>query len=257
MAVCGFARLLLAEFGITVASHVVNIGGVRANIDNIDLRKLPELTAESQVSVADKDAEAKIITAIEEAKYRGDTLGGTFEVVALGLPIGLGSYSHWDNRIDGRVAQALMSIQAIKGVEIGIGFGAADIPGSQVHDPFFYEANEDAKFRRGSNNAGGTEGGMSNGEPLVVRAVMKPIPTLMKQLPSVNLKTKEGVPAFAERSDVCAVPAAAVVGEAMVAIVLAQLMVEKFGGDSIAEMHDNYNAYMARVQERSATTAEA
>jgi len=254
VAVGGVARLLLAEFGITVASHVVNIGGVRANIDNIDLRKLAELTADSQVSVADKDAEAKIIAAIEEAKYRGDTLGGTFEVVALGLPVGLGSYTHWDNRIDGLVAQALMSIQAIKGVEIGIGFGAADIPGSQVHDPFFYEATDDVKFRRGSNNAGGTEGGMSNGEPLVVRAVMKPIPTLMKQLPSVNLKTKEGVPAFAERSDVCAVPAAAVVGEAMVSIVLAQLMCEKFAGDSIAEMHDNYNAYMARVRDRSAAT---
>jgi chorismate synthase len=197
----------------------------------------------------------KIIAAIDEAKYRGDTLGGTFEVVALGIPIGLGSYSHWDTRIDGLLAQALMSIQAIKGVEIGIGFGAADIPGSQVHDAFFYEAGEDTRFRRGSNNAGGTEGGMSNGEPLVVRAVMKPIATLMKQLPSVNLKTKEEVPAFAERSDVCAVPAAAVVGEAMVAIVLANLLCEKFGGNSIAEMRDNYEAYQARVKGRSATEA--
>jgi len=256
VAVGGLAKILLAEFGITVASHVVNIGGIRANIDNIDLRTLAEVTAESQVSVADRDAEEKIIAAIDEAKYRGDTLGGTFEVVALGLPVGLGSYAHWDSRIDGLIAQALMSIQAIKGVEIGIGFGAADIPGSQVHDAFFYDASatDEAKFRRGSNNAGGTEGGISNGEPLVVRAVMKPIATLMKQLPSVNLKTKEGVPAFAERSDVCAVPAAAVVGEAMVAIVLAQLMCDKFAGDSIAEMHDNYNAYMTRVRDRSAAT---
>jgi chorismate synthase len=252
VAVGGVARLLLAEFGVTVASHVVNIGGIRVNVDTIDLRTLAEVTEESQVRVADKSAEEKIIAAIDEAKYRGDTLGGTFEVVALGLPVGLGSYAHWDSRIDGLLAQALMSIQAIKGVEIGIGFGAADIPGSQVHDAFFYEAGDDVNFRRGSNNAGGTEGGISNGEPLVVRAVMKPIATLMKQLPSVNLKTKEEVPAFAERSDVCAVPAAAVVGEAMVAIVLAQLMCAKFGGDSLAEMRDNYDAYVARVQERSA-----
>ncbi|MGO8672296.1 MAG: chorismate synthase [Capsulimonadaceae bacterium] len=251
VAVGAVCRLLLAEFGITIASHVVNIGGIRVKADNIDLRTLSEMTEDSPVRVADKDAEAQIIAAIDDAKYRGDTLGGTFEVVALGLPVGLGSYSHWDTRIDGLLAQALMSIQAIKGVEIGIGFGAADIPGSQVHDAFYYEAGDDARFLRGSNNAGGTEGGISNGEPLVVRAVMKPIATLMKQLPSVNLQTKQEVPAFAERSDVCAVPAAAVVGEAMVSIVLAQLFCQKFGGDSIAEMRDNYGAYMQRVKERS------
>jgi chorismate synthase len=254
VAVGAVARLLLAEFGITVASHVVNIGGIRVNADDIDLRKIAELSENSPVRVADPDAEAKIIAAIDEAKYRGDTLGGTFEVVALGLPVGLGSYVHWDERIDGRLAYALMSIQAIKGVEVGIGFGAADIPGSRVHDAFFYEGGDDARFRRGSNNAGGTEGGITNGEPVVVRAVMKPIATLMKQLPSVNLQTKEGVPAFAERSDVCAVPAAAVVGEAMVGIVLAQAFCEKFGGDSLAEMRANYDQYMARVAERTATS---
>lgn len=257
VAVGAVARQLLAEFGITVASHVVNIGGIRAGIDDIDLRDIADLAEDSQVRVADKTAEAKIIAAIDEAKYRGDTLGGTFEVIALGLPVGLGSYAHWDERIDGRLAQALMSIQAIKGVEIGIGFAAADIPGSQVHDAFFYEPGETARFRRGSNNAGGTEGGITNGEPLVVRAVMKPIATLMKQLPSVNLQTKEEVPAFAERSDVCAVPAAAVVGEAMVAIILAQLMCEKFGGDSIAEMRDNYDSYMGRVRDRTQNTPPA
>ena len=252
VAVGGVARLLLAEFGISVASHVVNIGGIKVSADNIDLRQVGELAEDSPVRVVDKDAEAKIIAAIDDAKYKGDTLGGTFEVVALGLPVGLGSHVHWDTRIDGKLAQALMSIQAIKGVEVGIGFGAADIPGSQVHDAFFYDGGEDAKFRRGSNNAGGTEGGMSNGEPLVVRAVMKPIATLMKQLPSVNLTTKEGVPAFAERSDVCAVPAAAVVGEAMVAIVLAQLMCEKFGGDSLGEMRANYSHYQQTVSQRTA-----
>ena len=255
VAVGAVARILLAEFGITVASHVVNIGGVKVNADHIDLRHVAELAEDSPVRVADKDAEARIIAAIDEAKYRGDTLGGTFEVVALGLPVGLGSYSQWDTRIDGKLAQALMAIQAIKGVEVGIGFGAADIPGSQVHDAFFYEAatdGEEARFRRGSNNAGGTEGGITNGEPLVVRAVMKPIATLMKQLPSVNLQTKEGVPAFAERSDVCAVPAAAVVGEAMVGIVLAQEMCAKFGGDSLSEMRANYDAYQQTVAGRMA-----
>ena len=254
VAVGAVARLLLAEFGISVASHVVNIGGIKANADNIDLRDLAALSEDSPVRVADKDAEAKIIEAIDAAKYRGDTLGGTFEVVALGVPVGLGSYSHWDSRIDGKLAQALMSIQAIKGVEIGMGFGAADVPGSQVHDAFFYQSagdSDDARFRRGSNNAGGTEGGMTNGEPLVVRAVMKPIATLMKQLPSVNLQTKEGVPAFAERSDVCAVPAAAVVGEAMVGIVLAEEMCAKFGGDSLTDMRANFDAYQKRVQART------
>ena len=253
VAVGAVARILLAEFGVSVASHVVNIGGIKVNTDHIDLRRIAELSEDSPVRVADPEAEARIIAAIDEAKYRGDTLGGTFEVVVLDLPVGLGSYSQWDTRIDGKLAQALMAIQAIKGVEIGIGFGAADVPGSQVHDPFFYDdasGGTDARFRRGSNNAGGTEGGITNGEPLVIRAVMKPIATLMKQLPSVNLETKEGVPAFAERSDVCAVPAAAVVGEAMVALVLAQEMCLKFGGDSLAEMRANFDAYQRTVAGR-------
>ena len=253
VAVGAVARILLAEFGVSVASHVVNIGGIKVNADHIDLRRVAELSEDSPVRVADPEAEARIIAAIDEAKYRGDTLGGTFEVVVLDLPVGLGSYSQWDTRIDGKLAQALMAIQAIKGVEIGIGFGAADVPGSQVHDPFFYDdasGGTDARFRRGSNNAGGTEGGITNGEPLVIRAVMKPIATLMKRLPSVNLETKEGVPAFAERSDVCAVPAAAVVGEAMVALVLAQEMCLKFGGDSLAEMRANYDTYQHTVAGR-------
>jgi len=248
--------LLLAEFGITVASHVVNIGGIRVDANNIDLRQIEALSDASPIRVVDKDAEAKIIEAIDKAKYRGDTLGGVFEVVVLGVPVGLGSHVHWDKRIDGLLAQALMSIQAIKGVEIGMGFHAADIPGSEVHDPFFYDG-DDQRFIRSSNNAGGTEGGMTNGEPLVVRAVMKPIATLMKQLPSVNLATKESVPAFAERSDVCAVPAAGIVGEAMVAIVLAQTFSEKFGGDSLSEMKSNYNSYMNTVSQRTQSHRDA
>jgi chorismate synthase len=250
VAVGSVARLLLAEFGISVVSHVVNIGGIKVDADKIDFRQIGALSDDSPVRVVDKEAEAKIIAAIDAAKYRGDTLGGVFEVVVLGAPVGLGSHVHWDRRIDGQLAQALMSIQAIKGVEIGMGFHSADIPGSEVHDPFFYDG-DDERFVRGSNNAGGTEGGMTNGEPIVVRAVMKPIATLMKQLPSVNLTTKEGVPAFAERSDVCAVPAAGIVGEAMVAIVIAQALTEKFGGDSVAEMRANYDAYMETVKSRT------
>jgi chorismate synthase len=249
VAVGAVARLLLAEFGITVASHVVNIGGIKVNADGVDFRQLEELSDASPVRVVDKVAEAKIIEAIDAAKYRGDTLGGVFEVVVLGAPVGLGSHVHWDRRIDGLLAQALMSIQAIKGVEVGLGFHSADIPGSEVHDPFFFDAG-DERFIRSSNNAGGTEGGMSNGEPIVVRAVMKPIATLMKQLPSVNLQTKQSVPAFAERSDVCAVPAAAIVGEAMVAIVIAQCFTEKFGGDSIAELRANYDNYVGTILSR-------
>ncbi len=256
VAVGALCRVLLAEFGITVASHVVNIGGITVDTDNLDLRRVAELSEDSPVRVVDKDAEEKIIAAIDDAKHRGDTLGGVFEVVAIGLPVGLGSYSSWNTRLDGKLAQALMGIQAIKGVEIGMGFACADVPGSQVHDPFFYN-DEEQRFWRSSNNAGGTEGGISNGEPLVVRAAMKPIATLMKQLPSVNLETKEGVPAFAERSDVCAVPAAAVVGEAMVGIVLAEAFIDKFGGDSLDDMRDNYNAYMQHVRERTAHYEDA
>ena len=198
----------------------------------------------------DKEAETKIIAAIDDAKSKGDTLGGVFEVVALGVPVGLGTYAHWDRRLDARIAQALMSIQAIKGVEIGMGFDVADVPGSQVHDEFFYD-DDDRRFTRGSNNAGGTEGGISNGEPIIARAAMKPIATLMKPLASVNMDTKEGVPAFAERSDVCAVPAAAVIGEAMLAIVVAESFCEKFGSDSIVEMRAHFDAYQKMVTVRA------
>jgi chorismate synthase len=184
-----------------------------------------------------------MVALIDGAKRRGDTLGGVFEVVVFGLPIGLGSYVHWDERIDGRLGQAILSINAVKGVEIGLGFGVAALPGSQVHDEFAID--DTGHVLRPSNRAGGTEGGITNGQPLVVRGAMKPIATLMRQLGSVNVQTGQAAPAFAERSDVCAVPAAGVIAEAMVAIVLMEAFLEKFGGDSMDEIRRNYDAYMA------------
>ena len=177
-----------------------------------------------------------------------DTLGGVFEVVAIGCLPGLGSFAHWDRKLDSRLAQAVMSIQAIKGVEIGLGFGVAEIPGSQVHDELFYGAGEG--FTRGTNNAGGIEGGMTNGEPVVVRAAMKPLSTLPTPLASVDMKTKAPVRAHFERSDVCAVPAAATIGEAMVALTLTQAVLEKFGGDSLEEFQRNVDSYRADIMAR-------
>src|SRR5208337_2240229 len=187
-----------------------------------------------ELACADADSEVLMKDAIREAAHAGDTLGGVFEVIATGAPPGLGSHVQWDRKLDGRLAQALMSIQAIKGVEIGAGFGAARTPGSQVHDPIAYDALT-RQFQRPSNRAGGLEGGITNGEPVVCRAAMKPIATLKKALGSVDVTTKEGYEAAFERSDVCAVAAASVVGEAMVCIVLADALLEKFGGDSMRE----------------------
>ncbi len=242
VAVAGIARRLLAEFGITVFSHVVEIGGVHARADlagsSDDVRNRVEA---SEVRCADPEAERAMIETIDRAKEKGDTVGGVFEVVALGCPVGLGSYVQWDRRLDGRIAQALCSIQAIKGCEMGLGFETARRPGSAVHDEILYDAA--TGFTRATNNAGGLEGGVTNGQPLVVRAAMKPISTLRTPLRSVDLATKEAVEAVVERSDVCAVPAAGIVGEAMLAIVLADAFLEKFGGDSVGEIRRNYTAY--------------
>jgi chorismate synthase len=187
-----------------------------------------------------------MVEAIDRAKDAGDTLGGVFEVVALGCPVGLGSYVQWDRKLDGLLAQAFCSIHAIKGAEIGLGFEAARRPGSQVHDEIMFE--KDAGFHRGSNSAGGLEGGVTNGQPVVVRAVMKPISTLRKPLRSVDLATKEAVEAVVERSDVCAVPAAGVVGEAMMAIVLVRAFLEKFGGDGMDEIRRTHQAYLEQLK---------
>lgn len=244
VAVGAVARLLLLEFGIRIVSHVTRIGSEAApTVEGLTAEDLYEKAEASPVRCVDEATSERIVALIDGAKRRGDTLGGVFEVVAFGLPVGLGSYVHWDKRIDGRLAMAIMSINAIKGVEIGMGFGVAEVPGSQVHDEF--TVGGDTGVQRLTNRAGGTEGGITNGEPLVIRAAMKPIATLMRQLGSVDLSTGEAKPAFAERSDVCAVPAAAVIGEAMVGITLAQAFLEKFGGDSLDEVRRNYESFAA------------
>jgi chorismate synthase len=243
VAVAGIAKRLLGEFGITILSHVTEIGGVRTSPELIPAWEEMRARVEaSEVRCADPVAEAEIIAAIDAAKAKGDTLGGVFEVVALGCPVGLGSYVQWDRRLDGRLAQAFCSIQAIKACEFGLGLETARRPGSGVHDEILLDA--DGAFSRNTNNAGGLEGGVTNGQPVVVRAAMKPLSTLRTPLKSVDLATREPVEAVVARSDVCAVPAAGIVGEAMMAIVLADAFLEKFGGDGLDEIRQNYHAYL-------------
>jgi chorismate synthase len=241
VAVAGVARRLLREFGITIMSHVTEIGGVRIGPLALPWDEIARRAEASEVRCADPEAEGLMIEAIDSAKSKGDTLGGVFEVVAIGCPVGLGSYVHWDRKLDGRLAQAFCSIHAIKGAEIGMGFEAARRPGSEVHDEILLDAA--GGFTRSTNSAGGLEGGVTNGQPVVVRAAMKPISTLRRPLRSVDIQNKEPVEAVVERSDVVAVPAAGVVGEAMMAIVLAGAFLEKFGGDSLDEIRRNYQAY--------------
>jgi chorismate synthase len=251
---CGaVAKRLLAEFGIQVGSFVRSIGAVEARDPDPFPQDLNRAADASPVRTLDPQAEARMIEAIDQAKEAGDTLGGTFDVVATGVPVGLGSHVAWDRKLDGRLAGAMMSIQAIKGVEIGLGFEGARRPGSRVHDGILRDDDDHLTggFARASNGAGGVEGGVTTGTPVVVRAAMKPISTLMKnRLPSVDLR--EGLPdeAATERSDVCAVPAAAVVGEAMVALVLADAFLEKFGGDSVEELRRNFDGYLAYLTQR-------
>lgn len=237
VAVGTLARRLLEELGITILGFVRRIGSVEATlVENLQPQELRAKAKQSQLLCPDSQAEAAMIQEIDRAKEQGDSLGGVFEIRAYGLPVGLGSHVHWDRKLDSRLAGALMGIQAIKGVEIGLGFAAAALPGSQVHDEVFY--SKEQGFHRQTNGAGGIEGGISNGEPLVVRAAMKPIPTLYKPLLSVDINTKETFAASVERSDVCAVSAACVVGEAVVAWELAVAIMEKFGSDSLGEIKE-------------------
>ncbi len=241
------ARQLLEHFGIQVAAHVVELCDVKAAQFPDTLEELEARANASPVRCADEAAAEQMMARIDEAKAAGDTVGGIFEVIVRGCPIGLGSYAQPDRKLDGRLAAALMSIQAIKGVEIGLGFEAARRMGSKVHDPILYSGT---RYVRSHNGAGGLEGGVTNGEDIVIRAAMKPISTLYNPLPSVNMKTKEVEPAAIERSDICALPAASVVGENVVAWVIADAFLEKFAGDSLEQIEDAFQAYQARVSQR-------
>ncbi|PYP23084.1 MAG: chorismate synthase, partial [Gemmatimonadetes bacterium] len=247
---CGaVCKLLLQQFHIEIGSHVVELGGVTARKGAQHAAPLPSpLNAAADASpirCLDPQAEREMIARIDAAKAAGDTVGGVVEVVALGVPVGLGSHVSWDRKLDGRIAQAVMSIPAVKGVELGLGFEAARRKGSEVHDEIL------PGLARATNRAGGTEGGMTTGEPLVVRVAMKPISTLMAPLRTVDLASGGPAQAQSERSDVTAVPAMGVIAEAMLALVLAQAMLEKFGGDSLAELQRNFAGYVAQVRART------
>ncbi len=241
------ARTLLHALGIEVSAWVEAIGDVTAKAEG-SLADISARALASELACPDTEAEARMRAAILEASHAGDTLGGSFVVVARGVPAGLGSHVHWDRKLDGRLAQALMSIQAIKAVAIGDGASVATKRGSEVHDPIAYDETT-RRFVRGTNHAGGLEGGVTNGEVLVARASMKPIATLRRALASVDVVTKEPFDAAFERSDICAVAAASVVGEAMVCLVLAEAVLEKFGGDSMGELRRNFTGYLAQLTE--------
>lgn len=245
VAVGGLCKQFLKACGIEVVSHVVKIGGIGVDESKIDYAKIA--TGDSELNCYDPEAEEKMKERILSAMQEGDTLGGVFEVIVRGVPLGLGSHIQWDKRLDGKLAWAMMGIQAIKGVEIGAGFQCGELPGSEIHDEMFYDENK--KVYRKTNRAGGLEGGMSNGEDIVIRACMKPIPTLMKPLHSIDIGSETEVLACKERSDVCAVSAASVVGEAMAAIVIAEAVTDKFGNDAMVDVLSAMKAYKARVQE--------
>lgn len=246
VAVGAVARQLLAAFGIRIGGQVLQINEIIAKREEVSLDELIARTEESPVRCLDKEAEPLMMAAIDKAKEDGDSLGGTVEVIVEGVPIGLGSHVQWDRKLDGRLAQAIMSIQAFKGVEIGIGFEAAGLKGSQVHDEIIW--NEETGYSRKTNRAGGLEGGMTTGMPVVVRGVMKPIPTLYKPLMSVDIDSREPFSASIERSDSCAVPAASVVAEAVVAWEIASAMCEKFPSDSLDDMAENVRQYRAYTE---------
>lgn len=254
-------KKFLKEFGMTVGSYVIQIGKIQCPKSEVqgserELFEKFQKAEASPVRCPDEVAMGKMVDLIEKTMKEGNSLGGVFEVFATGVPIGLGSHVNWDRRLNGRIAQALMSIQAIKGVEVGLGFEAAACLGSEAMDEIFYGnrqsaigSEEIAGFYRKADNSGGIEGGTTNGMPIIARAAMKPIPTLRKPLASVDIITKESFEAAYERSDVCAVPAAAVIGEAMTALILADAFLDKFGGDSMEETAGNYKSYLEYVKQ--------
>jgi chorismate synthase len=248
------AKRFLAELGVHIGSHVISLGGIWAELPDALPDELNAVSDVSPVRCLDAKAEAAMIEAIDVAKRDGDTLGGIFEVVVTGLPIGLGSHVSWDRKLDGRLGGAVMSIQAVKGVEIGNGFTGANTPGSRVHDEIVRDRakREGGGYGRRTNRAGGLEGGITTGAALVVRGAMKPISTLMQPLQTVDLQTGEAAVAVRERSDVCALPAAGVVGEAMVALVLADAVLEAFGSGAIRDVRARLEAYLQRLDQRHA-----
>lgn len=242
VAVGAVAKKILSTFGIEIGGHVLVIGGVKAkNTAYKSIQDLKERTEASPVRCLDEEAGQLMMEAIDNAKENGDSIGGIVEVIVEGVPIGLGSHVHYDRKLDGKLARAIMSINAFKGVEIGIGFEAAHLPGSQVHDEIIWD--EQNGYRRKTNRLGGFEGGMTNGMPIVVKGVMKPIPTLYKPLKSVDIETKEPFSASIERSDSCAVPAASVVAESVVAWEIADAFLDKFGNERISDMKERYHLY--------------
>jgi chorismate synthase len=245
-------RVLLASFGVRIGSHLVHLGGIDASAPDPLPDDLNDAADRSPLRTLDAAAEVRMIERIDVAKRAGDTLGGICEVVCTGLPVGLGSHVSWDRKLDGRIGRAILSIPAVKGVEIGLGFEAARRPGSEVHDEIESAASRAStgNVRRRTNRAGGLEGGMTTGEPLVVRVAMKPISTLMRPLATVDVATGQAASAVAERSDVTAVPAMGVIAEAMLAFVLADALLEKFGGDSVAELRRNVESYLRAVDAR-------
>jgi chorismate synthase len=248
VAVGAIAKALLGEFGIRIFSHVVAVGSERLE-RAAEWEEVEALSRKDEVLLGcvDPETETRMKAVVDEAYRTGDTVGGVFEVIARGLPAGLGSHITWDSRLDGRLAQAIVSMQAVKGVEVGFAAEGAASFGSKVQDTIHYD-REGRKFTRGANRAGGLEGGITNGEDVLVRGMLKPISTLRRPLESVDLATRDSALAAYERSDVCVVPAAGVIGEAMVAIVLAQAFLEKFGGDSLAETRRNYEGYKEQVK---------
>ncbi len=249
VAVGALCKQFLAQFGVGILSHVIQVGSATlgrpaAWEELVALRERDEVL----LGCVDPEAEQRMKEVVDEAYRTGDTVGGVFEVVVRGAPVGLGSHIAWDTRLDGRLAQAIVSMQAVKGVEIGFAAEGSAHFGSRVQDTIHYR-REERRFTRGANRAGGLEGGMTNGEDILVRGMLKPISTLRRPLESVDLLTREPSPAAYERSDVCVVPAAGVIGEAMVAFVLAQALLEKFGGDSLAETRRNFEGYQRQVQE--------
>lgn len=240
------ARLFLKEFGIVIGSHVVELGGIRADTKDMRFQDIFLKAEKSPVRCISKTAEAKMISKIRKAIEKKDTLGGIFEVIAVGVPVGLGSYIQWDKRLNANLAQAVMSIPGVKGVEIGMGFRMNGFFGSEIHDAIYYKKG--IGFYRKTNRCGGIEGGISNGEPIVVRGAMKPIATLSDPLPSADVFTKKPVKAAIERSDVCVAPSTGVVAEAVVALEIAKAFLEKFGGDSLNDIKTAYRNYTKRIK---------